>query len=152
METKTDISYGVIPIRRVENTWEVFLIHQFSKIGNNSYWVFPKGHPEENETPEQAASRELKEETGMVYDTLLNEPTFDLNYSFVFDGVQIEKTVKFFVGVITNMDFKLDAIEVKEAGWYSLDAATERLDYQDTKQMFQSVRKFLETYSTDKYQ
>ena len=78
MEKTTDVSYGVIPIRQVGDTWEVFLIHQFSNIGNNSYWVFPKGHPEAGETPEQTAKRELIEETGMTVGTLLNEPTFSL--------------------------------------------------------------------------
>lgn len=146
MKTKTDISYGVIPIRRVGDSWEVFLIHQFSKIGNNSYWIFPKGHPEGNETPKQAAIRELKEETGMTADTLLDKPTFSLEYTFVFDGVQIQKTVEFFVGVLTSTNYELDAIEVKEAGWYSLQAAAERLDYQDTKQMYQAARQFIEVY------
>jgi len=147
MKTKIDSSFGVIPIRRVGSSWEVFIIHQFSKIGNNSYWIFPKGHSENNETPKQAAIRELKEETGMTADTLLDDPIFNLQYNFYFDGVPIQKTVEFFVGIVTNTEYKLDAIEVKEAGWYSLDAATERLDYQDTKQMFQSARQFIEHYS-----
>lgn len=147
METKTDISYGIIPIRRVGDNWEVFLIHQFSKIGNNSYWIFPKGHPEGSESSQQAAIRELKEETGMTADTILDKPTFNLEYTFVFDGIQIQKTVVFFVGVITNTDYELDEVEVKEAGWYSLQAAAERLDYQDTKQMYQIARQFIETYS-----
>ncbi len=146
MQTKTDISYGVIPIRRVDNSWEVFLIHQFSKIGNNSYWIFPKGHPEGDETPQQSAVRELMEETGMFADTLLENPTFNLEYTFVFDSVRIQKTVVFFVGILTKTEYELDVVEVKEAGWYSLQAAAERLDYQDTKQMFQSARKFIEGY------
>lgn len=146
MQTKTDRSYGVIPIRRIDDSWEVFLIHQFSKIGNNSYWIFPKGHPEGNETPKQSALRELKEETGMTPERLLDEPTFSLDYSFVFDGVKIEKTVELFVGIITDMSVKLDGIEVKEAGWYSLEAAAKRLDYQDTKEMFKTVRQFLESF------
>lgn len=149
MQTKTDISYGVIPIRRVNNSWEVFIIHQFSKIGNNSYWIFPKGHPEGDETPKQTAARELKEETGMTADVLLDNPTFHLQYTFIFDGVQILKTVEFFVGIVTNTDYELDAVEVKEAGWYSLQAAAERLDYQDTKHMYQDVRKFIESHSPD---
>jgi len=48
------------PNQKKNNAWEVFLIHQFSRIGNNSYWIFPKGHPEGVETPEQTALRELK--------------------------------------------------------------------------------------------
>ena len=146
MQTKKDFSYGIIPMRRVGAEWEVFLIQQFSRIGNNSYWVFPKGHPEGEETPLQTAVRELKEETDMVADSILSEPTFKLSYTFTYDKTKIEKTVVFFVGIITNDSFKLQADEVKEGGWYSLDKATERLDYKDTKQMFKGAYKFIKNY------
>lgn len=146
MQTKTDVSYGIIPLRRVGDEWEVFLIHQFSKIGNNSYWVFPKGHPDDVESPLQTALRELKEETNLVPTKVESEPTFKLEYSFVFDETKIDKTVEFFIGVIEETEFKVDTIEVKEAGWYTLDAAAERLDYQDTKQMFIKARAFIENY------
>ncbi len=147
MQTKTDVSYGIIPLRRVGDEWEVFLIHQFSKIGNNSYWVFPKGHPDDGESPLQTALRELKEETNLVPVKVEKEPTFKLEYSFVFDETKIDKTVEFFIGVIEETEFKVDTIEVKEAGWYTLDAAADRLDYQDTKQMFVAARAFIENYS-----
>ena len=146
MKTKIDTSYGVVPIRRAGDTWEVFLIHQYSRIGNNSYWVFPKGHPEAGETPKQTALRELKEETGMEVEKLLTEPSFIAEYSFVFDKVMIKKTVEFFIGVTTEQEYKLQEDDVKEAGWYSLDAALDRIDYQNTKSMFTAARKFIEEY------
>jgi 8-oxo-dGTP pyrophosphatase MutT (NUDIX family) len=149
MQTKIDISYGVIPIHRANSSWEVFLIHQFSMIGNNSYWVFPKGHPEKGETPKQSAIRELKEETGLVPDKLLDNPIFSLKYSFVVDGVQVQKRVDFFIGIIKDTNYQLDSVEVKEAGWYSLQDVSDRLDYQDTKKMFEEVHKFIESYSEE---
>lgn len=146
MQTITDLSYGIIPIRRAGETWEVFLIHQFSRIGDNSYWVFPKGHPEDNETPVESASRELKEETGMTAEKILTEPTFKLQYSFSFGGKQIDKTVVFFIGLITDFTCVLDNDEVKEAGWYSLEEATDRLDYQGTKLLFNEAKEFIANY------
>lgn len=147
METKIDRSYGIIPITKVDGKWQVFLIHQFSRIGNNSYWIFPKGHSENNETPIETAKRELFEEVGMKADRLLAEPTFSLKYVFSFDGVRINKEVIFFVGIMGDTKIDLQEAEVKEAGWYSLEAAAERLDYQDTKTMFTEVKQFLEQYS-----
>lgn len=146
METITDVSYGIIPLRKVGVEWEVFLIHQFSKIGNNSYWVFPKGHPDANETPIETALRELKEETNLVPVKIEPSPNFKLEYSFIFDGTKINKTVEFFIAVIEKTDYQVDNVEVKEAGWYSLEAAAERLDYQDTKLMFKEARSFIENY------
>ena len=147
METKKDISYGVIPIKKDGASWQVFLINQLSRIGDNSYWIFPKGHPENTETPLETAVRELREETNLVADSFVAEPTFTLEYTFMFDGIKIEKTVVFYIGVITNPVYTLDATEVQEAGWYSLAEAAERLDYQDTKHMFVEARKFIETYA-----
>lgn len=40
---------------------KVLLIHRFNK--GDEYWVFPGGGVEEGETPEQAAVREMDEET-----------------------------------------------------------------------------------------
>ncbi len=149
MKTKKDASFGVIPIRRKNNEWEVFIIHQFSRIGNNSYWIFPKGHPEGVETPEETALRELKEETGMSVRELVKDKVFTLSYDFYFDGVKIDKKVQYFVGEVESDEYQLQEQEVKEAGWYALSDVTDRLDYKGTKQMFVEAKSFIETYRAD---
>lgn len=146
MTDTTDRSYGIIPLRRQGEDWEVLLIHQYSRIGGNSYWVFPKGHPEPNETPELTARRELREETGLTVDRLVAEPTFTLEYRFTFEGKSIEKQVVFFLGLVPDgQSLRLEADEVREAKWYPLAEAYERLDYQNTKEVFQRVVAFLRT-------
>ena len=145
MQTKKDLSYGIIPIHRVEGEWKVFLIQQYSRIGDNSYWVFPKGHPEKGETEIETAERELKEETGMTASKILPKPTFELNYSFVFNRVKIEKKVVFFIGIISSDKYKLGEDEVKEGGWYALEDVASRLDYKDTKQLYQKIKKFIKS-------
>jgi tRNA nucleotidyltransferase (CCA-adding enzyme) len=147
--SKTDKSFGIIPIKRVADQWQVLLIHQFSKIGNNSYWVFPKGHAEGNETALQSARRELFEETGLKAEKIVQDSVFSLAYSFQFDGVKIEKTVDFYIGVITDDTVVIQTEEVKEARWCSLEEAKERLDYSDTKKMFFEVQEFLKTFDEE---
>lgn len=145
MATKTDVSYGVIPLRRTEVGWEVFLINQFSKIGQNTYWAIPKGHPEKGETPQEAAKRELQEETGMTPASFLEKPSFDLHYTFEHNGDTIEKTVVFFIGIITDHEnVTLHPDEVKEGGWFSLETAVEQLDYRDMKELFLKARGYIE--------
>ena len=143
MKTTTDQSYGIIPIRKSATGWEALLIHQYSRIGDNTYWVFPKGHPESNETPIETAARELKEETGLVADRILAEPTFELSYQFRFKEVKIFKTVQFFIGLVTQDELKLNKDEVKEAHWYSVEEIENYIDYQATKTMFKSVKAYL---------
>jgi 8-oxo-dGTP pyrophosphatase MutT (NUDIX family) len=143
MQIKYDQSFGIIPVRKNKGEWEIFLINQFSRIGNNTYWVFPKGHKEGDETPLQTAKRELKEETNMEVTRVIEDPTFELAYNFIFDGSKIEKSVTFFIGTIDNNAYRLDPEEVKEAGWFSLEDVGQRLDYSDTKKMFEEVKSYL---------
>ena len=144
---KKDFSYGVIPIKKFGNEWKVFLINQYSKIGNNTYWILPKGHAEGEETPRESALRELYEETALTPDRLIEDPDFHLKYKFKFDGKTIDKTVIFYVGIIKEDNHRLQEEEVVEAGWYTLDEATARLDYQNAKNMFAGARSYIEKLS-----
>lgn len=145
MQQRTDVSYGIIPISYQAGEWQVFLIRQYSHIGDNAYWALPKGHPEADEAPVAAAVRELVEETGLIAANVTTEPSFQVQYSFEFGGEAVHKTVTFFIGVITNTAYVLDENEVREGGWYSLAAALERLDYPATKQMFAEAITYIET-------
>jgi 8-oxo-dGTP pyrophosphatase MutT (NUDIX family) len=144
MTTKTDTSYGIIPIRRKEGGWEIFLIHQYSRIGNNTYWTLPKGHPEAGESPQETALRELREETGLVPQKLIDTPNFTIKYSFEHNGTQIDKTVVFYIGIITDGQSVLDQTEVRDGGWFELAAAEQRLDHEVSKRLFREASSFIE--------
>jgi len=58
-------------------------------------WSLPKGHLEPGETAEQAAEREVAEETGILGQVLL--PLGDIDYWFVTEGRRVHKTVHHFL-------------------------------------------------------
>ena len=58
--THKEFCFGIIPLKRKEESWEVFLVKH-----NKGHWGFPKGHSLLEETPEQIACREVYEETGL---------------------------------------------------------------------------------------
>lgn len=145
MNTKTDASYGMIPLRKTEVGWQTLLINQFSRIGNNTYWVFPKGHAEGEKSPLEAATRELHEETGLTATSILAEPQFVIEYSFIFKETKIEKTVTFYLALIEgDPELTLDPEEVREADWFTLTDAEKRVDYNGTKRTVREVARFLE--------
>src|SRR4029077_451625 len=81
-------------------------------------WSLPKGHIEAGETAEQAAVREVEEETGIAGEILAELGTID--FWFVADGRRIHKTVRHYLlrrvgGELSDAD-----IEVDEVAWVPL--------------------------------
>jgi len=141
MQTIKDYSYGVVPVRKEGKEWKVFILHQISR--RDTYWTFPKGHPEGDETYEETALRELKEEAGFVPEILETERTFDQKYFFMHDGQQIEKYVSYFIGHIKNEDFSLQPEEVVQAQWCTFPEARILLTHDLAKQLLDEVAEYL---------
>jgi len=96
-------------------------------------WSLPKGHVETGETAEQAAAREIEEETGIR--ARLIAPLGEIDYWFVFAGRRIHKTVHHFVfapvdGELSDGDIEIDAVE-----WVPLSEVAGRLAYADERQL-----------------
>lgn len=144
MNTKPDQSYGIIPYATtVAGSIEYFLIHQYSHWRGDSYWGFPKGHAEAGETPEQAAMRELQEETELLLVGVNTTVVFSSRYQFEHDGELIDKTVSYFLAEAASRAYTLQEEEVLEAGWFSYEAALDRLSHQKTKDLLTSVNEYL---------
>ena len=128
METKIVHSFGIIPVRKNEAGLELLLIHMYGSAGG-THWTFPKGRPEAGETPLQSALRECKEEVGLVPNVVYsNDPILE-HYTFTHDGVEIRKTVTFFVGLVTDTTVIIQPEEIKEAIWLPLAEVPARLTY-----------------------
>ncbi|MFI5343517.1 MAG: NUDIX domain-containing protein, partial [Chlamydiales bacterium] len=87
---KHDFSYGIIPVRIWNQQRQVLLVQHYA-----GHWAFPKGHAEVGENHQQAAERELLEETGLTVQTYLSDQTFIEHYFFRHQGELIEKKVQY---------------------------------------------------------
>ena len=128
METKIVHSLGIIPVRKTDTGLELLLIHMYGSAGG-THWTFPKGRPEVGETPLESALRECKEEVGLTPSHVYTVDPILEHYTFTHDGVQIEKTVTFFVGLIENPAITIQLSEIKEAVWLPLAEVSARLTY-----------------------
>ncbi|MDA8203631.1 MAG: NUDIX domain-containing protein [Chloroflexi bacterium] len=96
-------------------------------------WVFPKGHIEQDEAPEAAAAREVREETGL-------EVTIDkwigvTRYEFADrhrGGTRNRKTVEWFLARPVGGELRPEA-RFSEAAYVTFEEALERLTHDDTR-------------------
>lgn len=100
-------------------------------------WSLPKGHLEPGETAEEAARREVEEETGIRGRLLAHLGTID--FWFVAEGRRVHKTVHHYLfeaagGALSDAD-----AEVVEVAWVPLDEVTARLAYADERRLLDLV-------------
>ena len=125
---RREFSAGGVVIRRAEGETEVALVSPRKGV-----YALPKGHADPGESLEQAATREVREETGLVAEPV--EELGEVSYWYRLGGVRVLKTVTFFLfkyrsGAVADHDD-----EVVWAGWVPLAEAVEQLTYDGERQM-----------------
>ena len=101
--------------------------------GKRILWSLPKGHIEEGETPEQAAIREVAEETGIT--SSITKSLGVIDFWFMAGGKRIHKTVHHFMFTAVGGTLLAQESEVDEVSWFPLSEIVERLAYPDEKKL-----------------
>jgi 8-oxo-dGTP pyrophosphatase MutT (NUDIX family) len=131
------ISAGVILFRRAPEP-QFLLLHYES-----GHWDFPKGHIEPGEEAQEAARRELKEETGISEVRLLNGYKQTLRYFFRQQGVGIFKLVIFFLGETTQSHVTLSHEHIAY-DWLPFEAAMARLTFKNSRDLLAKARQYVQ--------
>ena len=101
--------------------------------GKRILWSLPKGHIEEGETPEQAALREVQEETGI--ESIIEKSLGVIDFWFMAGGKRIHKTVHHYLFRENGGLLAPQESEVDEVAWFPLAEIVERLAYPDEKKL-----------------
>lgn len=104
-------------------------------------WSLPKGHIEAGETAEQAAVREVQEETGIAGVIVAELGTID--FWFVAEGRRIHKTVRHYLMRRTGGELSDSDVEVDEVAWVPLPDIREQLAYPDEQGLVDTAGRLL---------
>jgi ADP-ribose pyrophosphatase YjhB (NUDIX family) len=104
-------------------------------------WSLPKGHIEAGETAEQAAVREVEEETGISGTILAELGTID--FWFVAEGRRIHKTVQHYLMRAVGGELSDADVEVTEVAWVPLPDIAAQLAYPDERGLVDAAGRLL---------
>jgi len=130
-------SAGIILFNATSGSVEYLLLHYLS-----GHWEFAKGKLEPGETKEQAALRELKEETGLTARLI---PGFQETIAYAFrgsSGERVTKTVFLFVGETHDTKVTLSN-EHQGYTWLSFSDALRQLTFENAKEALKKAQLFL---------
>jgi 8-oxo-dGTP pyrophosphatase MutT (NUDIX family) len=105
-------------------------------------WSLPKGHIEAGETAEQAAVREVEEETGII--ASVRAPLGSIDYWFVAEDRRIHKTVHHYLLSALGGELSDADVEVTEVAWVPLAELDGRLAYADERRLVRRAAEILE--------
>lgn len=107
------------------------------------HWDFPKGNQEKNETEEQTAKREIKEETGIEDIELIKGFKEAVKYFYKKGEETIYKEVVFFLAQTMDEKVKLSHEHIGYV-WLSYQKAYEKLTYGTSKELLRKGDGYLQ--------
>ncbi len=129
-QARIETSAGGVIFRWHGETAHVLLIRD-----RYQHWGFPKGHLEGEETPADAALREVREETGLG-DLVLGPRLQTIDWFFRFRGRLIHKYCHFFlIEAPTGDTCPQEEEGITECVWLPLQEAIEAISYDNAREV-----------------
>src|ERR671930_494504 len=120
---------GGVVMRAAGDGFEVVLAGRRS----DATWVFPKGTPDRDETIEETAVREVREETGL--DVEIVAPLGTIDYWFALPGQRVHKYVHFFLMRAIGGDVSRHDHEYDEVRWVPVAEARRLLSFETYREI-----------------
>jgi 8-oxo-dGTP pyrophosphatase MutT (NUDIX family) len=137
MQSRSEISAGGVVYERKDDDVRVALAARRTRKGE-LVWGLPKGGIDEGESEVDAAIREVREETGL--EAVVEEDLGQIRYMYVWEGVRVRKSVRFFLMQATGGDVSRHDDEMEDVRWFSLPSAIRRAAYRGEREVLERAR------------
>ncbi len=140
--TRREISAGCVVYRTTDQQAEVALIQPRDR----ETWALPKGVIEPGEAPENAARREVSEETGLAGDIVAKIDTIKYSYTAKWENPpsRIFKIVTFYLLRCTGGDPSQHDHEVDRVEWFGIDDAIRRASYPQERTILRRAKELIQ--------
>ena len=133
----TETSAGIVLFRNNSNKNEFLLLNY-----PQGHWDFIKGKIEQNETPQETALRETREETEISNIKFIDGFEESVEYDFRFKNEDIHKKVVFFLAKTDEKNVSLSH-EHNDYIWLEYNDALKKTTFENAKNVLSKANEFL---------
>jgi 8-oxo-dGTP pyrophosphatase MutT (NUDIX family) len=138
VRTARAVSAGGVVLAELRSDAPVALVAHRSVRGSLQ-WTLPKGAQEPGETVEQAALREVREETGLQVELVGPLDTIDYWFVWAPERTRYHKFVHYFLMRAVGGDFSEHDNEMEDAAWFDVAQARAQLAFANERRLLDLI-------------